>query len=256
MRRAAEPRRAQATAEHLALVAAVAAAIALAGLTQSGLARDLASVLDGTPRVPAPDAAIIQAAVAGAPGSPSPQGARAWLAEVVGPAAADRELQRAVERVLRERHPAWLRDVAIGEISHDVSGAHHAGRIVVRVVGHEEEARYTRRTTTPGERFRAGALALLVDGATTLAHRISRPLGLAASGLRLVATPRTRDPLPPGSRAGDVIACRPVLITRHVPLRGQASTTAHGWRIVILRAGRIVTDALSADGRACRVPAP
>jgi len=256
MRRAAEARRGQATAEHLGVVLAVAAVIAAVSLSQTALVERVTTLLGGAaptaPRAPMD----LAAAVGGAPGAPSPLGARAWLAETIGPAAADRELGQAVEELLRDRHPSWLRDAAIGEIAIEASAAQHAGRIVVRVVGHHEEQRHAERTTTPGERIRAGVLALLVDGATTLAHRISRPLGLAASGLRLIAAPGTPDPLPPGSRAGDLIACRPVLVTRHVPLRGQSSPTAPGWRIVILRDGRVVADALSADDRPCRAPAP
>lgn len=256
MRRAAEARRGQATVEHAALALAVAAAVGLVGLAQTDLPGRIASALGGEGTAAIPAAAALSAAVAGTPDAPTPLGARAWLAESIGLDAADRELARTAERHLRERHPEWLRGAAIGEIAIDASAAQHAGRIRVRIVGHDEELRHTLRRTTRGERVRAGVLALLLDGATTLAHRISRPLGLAASGLRLVATPATPDPLPPGSRAGDVIACRPVLVTRHVPLRGQESTTAHGWRIAILRDGRLVADALTADGRACRAPAP
>jgi hypothetical protein len=256
MRRAAEPRRGQATVEHAALILAVAAALALAGLTQTGLPNRIAAALGGGAPADAPATADLAAAVAGAPDAPTPLGARAWLAEAVGPDAAERELERAVERHLRARHPGWLDDAALGEIAIAASTTTHPGRVVVRIVGHGEELRHAQRRTTRGERVRAGVLALLLDGATTLAHRISRPLGLVASGLRLVATPRTPDPLPPGSRAGDVIACRPVLVTRHVPLRGQASATARGWRVVVLRDGRIVADALTADDRACRAPTP
>ncbi|MBM3681743.1 MAG: hypothetical protein FJW81_10595 [Actinobacteria bacterium] len=256
MRRAAESRRGQATVEHLVLVAVVATAIALVALVRTGLAERLAGALAGEPAATAPAPADLAAAVAGSAGAPTPLGARAWLAETVGPAAAERALERAVERHLAERHPAWLRDAALGELSIAASAAQHAARIRVRIVDHGEERRFAARVTTPAERLRAGVLAILLDGATTLAHRISRPLGLAASGLRLVAVPKAPDPLPPGTRAGDVIACRPVLVTRHMPLRGQATATAHGWRIVILRAGRVVADALSADDRACRAPTP
>ena len=256
MRRAADPRRGQATVEHAALAVAVAAALVLVALAQTDLPGRIAAALAGEAAAPVPATAALAASVAGAPDAPTPLGARAWLAESIGPEAADRELGRAAERHLRARHPRWLRDAAIGAVAIDASAAQHAGRLRVRVVGHDEELRHARHRTTRGERVRAGALALLLDGATTLAHRISRPLGLAASGLRLVATPATPDPLPPGSRAGDVIACRPVLVTRHVPLRGQGSTTAHGWRVAILRDGRLIADALTADDRACRVPAP
>ncbi len=242
--------------EHLGLAVAVAAVIAAVTLSPTALPERVAALLGGdSPTAPQARTALT-AAVRGTPGAPSPLGARTWLAEAVGPAAADREVHRAVEQLLRERHPAWLRDTAVGEIAIEASATQQAGRIVVRVVGHHEEQRHAERTTTPGERIRAGVLALLIDGATTLAHRLSRPFGLMVSGLRLIAAPAAPDPLPPGSRAGDLIACRPVLVTRHVPLRGQSSLTAPGWRIVILREGRVVADALSADDRACRAPAP
>lgn len=256
MRRAADPRRAQATAEHLLLVLAVAAALALVILARGGLAATVAAALSGDAPPDAGAERALTQAIAGGPGAPSPLGARAWLAESVGEDTAERMLEEAVLTHLATRYPGWDGDVPIGTVAIAASAAVHPGRTVVRVVDHAEELRHSGSTTTPGARARAGALALLWDGSVALGHRIARPLGLALSGLRLVAESDEHDPLPPGARAGDVVVCRPVLVARRSPLRGPVTSVAAGWRVAILRDGRVQADGLSADDRACRAPAP
>ncbi len=133
MRRAADSRRAQATAEHLLLVLAVAAALTLVVLVRGGLAGMVAAALGGNAPADAGAERALAQAIAGGPGAPSPLGARAWLAESVGEDAAERMLREAVLAQLAAHHPGWDGDVPIGAVGIAASAADHPGRRPLRV---------------------------------------------------------------------------------------------------------------------------
>ena len=250
MRRPAE-RRAQATAEWLAVIGGVALAFAAGGLLAGGLPQRIADRLD--PPVARPDLA---AAAGGRAGALTLAGAQAWLAEDVGPVQARAAVERAVVAELHAHHAAWLGPTTL-------SGAPIRGRrtraavvpfgpVAVRVVRADDERR-ARATTA--DRIEAETILLGWSGVGALARRLARPLGLAvgAAQLALGLVDEGEARQPPGTRAGDAIVCRRAALRIASAATGRVRR-ASAWRVGVLRDGRLVLDALSADDP-CRAPA-
>jgi hypothetical protein len=112
------------------------------------------------------------------------------------------------------------------------------------------------RTAPPTLDDRAAALAAALgwQGASTIARRIARPLGLADSAIKLaVGLAAGETALPPGARAGDVVVCRRASVSTRsgVALR---ATSRVAWRIGVLRDGRLILDGVTTDNP-CAAPA-
>ena len=233
--------------ELLVLVAIVAAllvlaAVALPGSPVPGL---IAGALGRQPE-PSPVTVDLDAAVAGAPGALTPHGAIALDGTV--------DLAAAVTRHLSRTHPAWFEGLTLRAGAGrgpartiTVTGSREA--LQVRVVTPAEEARYAATPTTASDRATAAATSLAWDGASQLARRLARPLGYAVSVLKtaLVST-TTRDPVPAGTRADDIVFCQPVQLTT------QAGSLRPAWRIGVLRRGQLMRDGLSDTAAPCQAP--
>lgn len=233
------------------MIGGVALALAAGGVLANGLPQRIAARLD--PAVARPDLA---AAAGGRPGALTLTGARAWLAEDVGSAQARRAVDRAIVAELRARHAAWLRPVVL--LGAPIRGRRSRAEVVplgpveVRVVGARDEALARVPATA---RVEAGARALTWSGIGALARRLARPLGMAvgAAQLALGLIDEGAARQPPGTRAGDAFACRRAAIRITATATGRVRR-ATAWRIAVLRDGRVVRDALSADDP-CRAPA-
>ncbi|MGI9117694.1 MAG: hypothetical protein ACR2JV_08700 [Gaiellales bacterium] len=254
MPRRAERRAAQATAEWLVVLLSVSAALgagvvwrhdAIASRVAAALARPMTSAALGD--------ADIDAAIAGRPGALSVLGARAWLADDVGPAAAHDRIVRRVAAAMTGDHPAWGTPLTIhgaplrGRRARTTITA--TGALEVRVVGFADERD---AATPPTLEDRAGAAATSLGwaGAGALARRIARPLGLAVGAVQLAAGLIESDTaLPAGTRAGDIVVCRPaVAVTREAVRPGHESRLGV-WRVGVLRDGRLILDAVAPEDR-------
>ena len=257
MRRPAE-RRAQATVEWLAVIVAVGAALAAGSLATSEVARHVAERLAPSPADEL-GPQLLAAAVRGDQNALSLQGAEAWLAEEHGVATARRQIAAAVVAEVLRAHPRWGEDVRLTGASHRssppaatlTSGAATEVRIITaadeRAAGMGPNAR---------ERAAAGAASLVWSGIGALAQRIARPLGLAVGAVRALLSAQADEPLQePGTRAGDVIVCRPT--TALITGRGLPAGRRVGglWRVGVLRDGRLIVDAVRSGTSPCRLPA-
>lgn len=249
-------RRGQGTAEWITVVLAVGAVLGTS--TWLGAPQPLriarALVPGATPR-PLADQTVA-AAVRGEPGALSPLGIEAQLREE-DPATADERVVAAVARVMREHHRAWGEDLRIigpplrGQRA--TSTVRTSGPVQARVVSFADERD---RTRGPSAADRAGAAGanLAWQSAGAMAQRIARPLGLAVGAVQLAAgLLEGDDALPAGVRAGDIVVCR----TATIDIRGGAvprPVQRHGWRVGVLRAGRLILDAVAAENP-CAAPA-
>ncbi len=238
------------------MLLAVGAVLAGAALWQAQRQpRSLARALDAPAQRTLDDAAIT-AAVAGRPDALSPLGAQAWLVDELGPAAAHVRITIAATEVMRREHPDWGGDLRVaGPAIHGtrtIATVHADGPLAARVITFADERA---RTAPPSATDRAGAAAtnLSWEGASSLARRVARPLGLAVGAIRLAAGLLDgAEGLAGGARAGDLVVCRQATVTvRGGPLPGAAPRTA--WRTAVLRDGRVILDAVAASDP-CRVP--
>ena len=257
MPRPADQRRAQATADWLAVVAAVAAVGLGAALWTNGEAPTRLARLLAEPRSEAHVAArTIADSLQARPGALSVLGTEAWLIEERGAPAARAELARAVAALLAQR--------GFGGEDLRIAGASRGSRtplatitvdgpLTVRVVSFDDEAALAAPPTSR-DRATAAATALSWSAAGALAQRIARPLGLAVSAVRmLIGLAEPAPGLPPGGRAGDVLACRPATVTITSALHPVRPLRSAAWRVVILRDGRVIAD-LAAPTNPCGAP--
>jgi hypothetical protein len=127
------------------------------------------------------------------------------------------------------------------------------GPLAVRVVSFDDEAALAAPPTSR-DRATAAATALSWSAAGALAQRIARPLGLAVSAVRmLIGLAEPAPGLPPGGRAGDVLACRPATVTITSALHPVRPLRSAAWRVVVLRDGRVIAD-LVAPTNPCGAP--
>lgn len=251
--RAAE-RRGQSTVEYVAVIALVATAIGGALLlARTSLPTLITTALGRTPPTapdPSPAArATLEAALVGDPDALTLLGARARIAEEVGTAAADRILAETVRSHLERRHGEALARVTlsepIGSAGHLVAST--TGRPRLRLVSPADEAYASLVDHRPEDRDRAAAEAVAWSTASTILNGLRRNLGTGVGALRLLLTATaTDDPLPPGSRAGDLVVCLPVDIRLT-----QRPAVRAGWRIVVLRRDRIVDDRIAPTPAHC-----
>jgi len=257
MRRPAE-RRGQATVEWLALIVAVAAALTAGSLAASQVARHIAERLDPPPDDQL-DPSTLTAAVRGEANAPSLQGAQVWLAEEHGETLARRRITAAVVAELLRAHPRWGEDVRLAGVSRlspsPAAMLRSEATTEVRIITAADE-RAAGMHPDAHERAAAGAASLAWSGIGALAQRIARPLGLAVGVVRALLSVQADEPMQePGTRAGDVIVCRPTsaLITG----RGLPAGRRIGglWRVGVLRDGRLILDAVRNGTSPCRLPA-
>jgi hypothetical protein len=258
-------RRGQATVElvGIALVLAVlmaglgvaAVRSGAAGALVSAVARVLGAAEDGEPDAPPPQlqAATLAEALAAARSEAdafSLAGARALLAEELGPALAERVLAGLVEAEARRRAPAWFaaqdRQVdggLLGDVRVRSSGA---AQVSLHVVTPHEEA----VAGAPGPRggWAAALRAVTLDGLTEVASRIHVVAGVSLDVASLLAGATNDDDDGKAVvRAGDVVLCRPYEV--RVQLGGDAERVAFaGTRLLVLRGGAVVGDSAVHDG--------
>ncbi len=229
----------QATLELLVLLVVAVGLLAIVAVALPRIAPVVAAALNGD--APAPIAASADDAIAGRGFSVT--AARALLGDAAVVDAARRRTAPALARGLRVVPP---RGLSRGGSVRAVSTADVPS---VRLVTADDEEHYRRHGTTGGERVSAAGASIAWDGAEILARRLARPLGVAVGAIHALVDDRgLPDPLPPGTRADDVVVCQPVRLVAANPL---ANPATRAWHVVILRGGRIVVDALSADGKAC-----
>ena len=233
------------------MIAAVVLAAAAGGLVAQGLPQRIAARLD--PPVARPDLA---AAAGGRVGALTLAGARAWLAEDVGAVRAQAAITRAVVVEVRAHHAAWLAPITLQGAPvrgrRTRADVRPTGPLAVRVVTAADEADVHAPLARHVER---SAVALGWSGVGALARRLARPLGLAvgATQLALGLVDEGAARQPPGTRAGDAIVCRRAAVRVTSAATGR-SRQVPAWRVAVLRDGRLVLDALSADDP-CRAPA-
>jgi Flp pilus assembly pilin Flp len=254
----AADRRGQAAVEYVALIALTALLIAGAVvMTRSPIARVITGALEHpttTEGGPSPEARdAIAGALTGAPDAPTLLGARARLAEEIGPPAADRIFASALQSHLIARHGPELASTTlsdpIGDAGRLVAVTTHHPRL--RLISPADEARSSLVDHDREDRDRAAATVVAWSTLSTALNGLRRHLGSAASALRLVLdASASHDPLPPGARAGDLVACLPVVLR----LTGRPDSLA-AWRIVILRRDRVVADRIDPTPTACAGPA-
>jgi len=249
-------RRGQATAEWVAVVLAISAVLGGATWLTAPQALRIAQALAPTAQSPGITDQQVADAVMGRPGALSPLGADAWLRDDDASAAPSR-LATAVTTTMQLQHPTWGRDLHITGAPirgrRSTSTVQSTGTLQVRVVTFADERT---RTRDPSLSDRAGAAGtnLAWQGAGALARRIARPLELVVSAVQLAAGLISGDDaLPAGARAGDIIVCRAALIeVQSGVLPGRESH--HGWRVGVLRGGRLILDAVASDNP-CAAPA-
>jgi hypothetical protein len=258
-------RRGQATVELVGI--ALVLALLLAGLgvaaVRSGaatavvgaVARVLGGSEGGASGTPAPQlqAATLAQALAAARSDPdafSLAGARALLAEEVGPALAERVLAGLVEAEARRRAPTWfaaqdrrLDGGLLGDVRVRSSGA---GPVSLHVVTPHEEA----VAGAPGPRggWAAALRAVTLDGLTEVASRIHVVAGVSLDVATFLAgAVSDGDDGKAVVRAGDVVLCRPYEV--RVELGGDAERIAFtGTRLLVLRGPAVVAESAVHDG--------
>jgi len=256
--RAAE-RRAQSALEYVALLGLVAAVLVA---TSAAIGRtDLAPLIGGRIGLvdaPAPVTAMtreeLRRALRAEGDALSLLGARALVLDELGEERAAPVVATAVDEHLRAHHPAWFAALEVAP-AHGPAGplvAIPIGLPQVRLITPADEARHGLDAYDARGRMRAGATAIAWHGASSLANGLRRQLGLAVGAVRLlVAGTALHDPLPPGTRSGDLVACLPV----RVGFPARPATMRPATRVAILRDDRILLDALNPDDRACAGPA-
>ena len=248
--------RAQATAEWAVVLLAVGAVLTGAVVwSTTDRPRRIAAALE-PPQTDAERARLAADAIAARPGALSMLGAQAWLEETEGPDEAQAAITAGVAVALRRDHRAWGADLHL--VGPPLRG--RQARSTVRTVGPLESRVVTfadeRRHTAPptlDDRASALATALGWQGASVIARRIARPLGLAVSAIQLaVGLADGETSLPPGARAGDVVVCRRATVATRSAVGRHTTHTA--WRTGVLRDGRLILDAV-ATANPCRAPA-
>ena len=197
--------------------------------------------------------AALDSALVGDPTGPTLLGARARLAEEVGPSSADRLVAAALRSHLVETHGDRLATTVLSEPLGDAGRliAITAGRPRLRLVSPADEARASLVDYRTADRNRAAGEAVAWSSASTILNGLRRNLGTGVSALRLLLeASATHDPLPPGARAGDLVVCLPVLLrlTERPEVRP-------GWRIVVLRHDRMINDRIAPTPIHCAGPA-
>ncbi len=202
------------------------------------------------PRLRAATFADALAAARSEPGAFSLAGARALLAEEVGPVLAERVLAGLVEAEARRRAPAWFDGLdrqldggPLGTVRVRGSGAE---RVSLHVVTPHEEA----VAGAPGPRggWEAALRALALDGLTEVASRVHVVAGVSVDVATLLAGASGDD----GDgkavvRAGDVVLCRPWEV--RVQFDGEPERVAlDGTRLLVLRGGAVVGESAVQSG--------
>jgi hypothetical protein len=251
-------RRAQATAEWAVVLLAVGAVLAGTALwTSTDRPRRLARALEHSPTDADRAQRAVADAIAARPGALSTLGAQAWLEETQGRDRARATLTAAVADGMRTEHSAWGNEVRLlgppirGR--RELSIVRSTGPVESRVVTFADE-RVRTAPPTLDDRAAASAVTFGWQGASTIAQRLARPLGLAVSAIKLAVSLATGDTaLPPGARAGDVVVCRRASVSTRsgVALR---ATSRVAWRIGVLRDGRLILDGVASDNP-CAAPA-
>ena len=262
MQSPAEPRRGQASVEWLAIILVVAVALMSATVVigHTDAVHVIGNRLAGTVAPPPAGTLALGEALSGHAGAISLAGARAWLAESVGAAAADQQVRTAIVSRLPLRHPGWLADLTVQTLP-SRSGtrsviAHGTGLVSIRVITASNEARFAADQTTPIDRATAAATELGWDSAGTVARRIARPLGLALSAIHLVANLAVGDlPQPAGTRAGDIVLCRNVDLLTSIRDTQASIPRARGWRVGVLRDDQLILDSINFTSDPCVGPA-
>ncbi len=261
MRPRADPRRAQATVEWLALVLvmAVAAGGIAAALRTGDAVGAIAKAIDHRPaHSPAAEGAVT-AAVSGTTGAISLHGAEAWLAETIGPEAAGTEIDRAIVAHVTAHHQNWLADRVLERApsrgtNHHVI-VHGVGAVTVHRVTPAAERAYSEQQPRWRARAEAGGVALAWNGASRVARALARPLGLMVRALRVATKLATnRAAQPAGTRADDIVLCRPVVLTLATGTHVAKRPITHAWRVGVLRHDVIILDLIADDASACTSP--
>jgi len=258
----ASSRRGQAVVESLVLSLLIAALTATSAglLRQSVLVDRLGALLTGQSTAAPAALKELPAALAGRPGGLTLSGARAWLAEDVGDAAASLQVNVMIAADARQRHADWFEPLVVAQLF----GRNQQGAVVanpygatrVRLVTPAEESAIGARAHPAEQRLLAAATELAWSGAASLARRLSRPLGLVVSAAQLLTSATSSgDPVPPGARADDIVLCRPVAIAMQARNTRQTTPIGRAWRIGIVRRGRLVLDALIDSPAPCGGPA-
>lgn len=261
MRRRADQRRGQATIEFavLCLLVALLLLATLTAISRTGIV-DLITVRLTGEQAPSPASKqALTDALSGRLGATSISGAQAWLAEDLG---GERALQLVTETIVlgaARRHPDWFGNTVLRQLPGTTRTglliAEPFGETRVRVVTPDQEAVFAALRPQTGERVAAATTALAWDGVAALAEQLARPLGIAVSTVHLLVNATASDsPLPPGTRAEDIVLCRPVNIVIRGRDADQNRLPTEAWRIGIIRRGRLILDALTDDPRSCREP--
>ncbi|MSO47496.1 MAG: hypothetical protein EXQ67_05375 [Thermoleophilia bacterium] len=257
----ANGRRGQASSEWVTIVVvAVALLTTLAAtIVHTHAVETIANRLDGEATPPPASTLALDEALSGNAEALSLVGARAWIAESIGKEAAEHQLHAAIVTRLPERHSAWLADLTIRTLP-SRSGtrrviAHGTGEVETRLVTASDEARYTTRATTGTDRVVAAATLLGWDAIGAMARRIARPLGLTISAVHLLAslTP-SEAPQPAGSRADDIVLCRPVAIVTAHGDHVSRLPLGRAWRIGVLRHDQLILDTIATTNAPCADP--
>jgi hypothetical protein len=257
MRQPAE-QRAQATVEWTVVLLAVSAVLAGMVLwSTTDRPRRIASALERSSNDAERAQRSAADAIAARPGAISTLGAQAWLEETLGRDRARTAITTAVADAMRTEHRAWGGDVRMQgppiRGRRELSIVRSTGPVESRIITFADERV---RTAPPSLDDRAAALAVALgwQGASTIARRVARPLGLAVSAIKLavgLATGETA--LPPGARAGDVVVCRRASVSTRGGV-GLRATARVAWRIGVLRDGRLILDGVASDNP-CAAPA-
>lgn len=251
-------RRAQGALEYVAVLGLVAVVLvaASAGIARTDLPRSIGERLGLAGAAAAPDPATqaeLQRALRAEADALSVAGARALLVDAVGEERAAPVVAAAIDEHLLRHHPDWFAALEVAPASGPAGAlvAVPIGLPQVRLITPADEARHALDAYDAPGRLRAGATAIAWHGASSLANALRRQLGLAVGAVRLlVSGTALHDPLPPGTRSGDLVACLPV----RVGFPARPETMRRATRVAILRDDRILLDALNADARACAGP--
>ncbi len=257
----ANQRRGQASVEWLTILVVAAALLTTTALaiTHTAAVKTIAERLGVEASPPPASTPVLGEALSGHAGGISLAGARAWLAESIGIVAADQQIRAAIVARLPERHPAWLADLTIRTLPSRSGSryvvAHGTGDVSTRLVTASDEAGFAAISTTGKDRAVATATELGWDGAGTIARRVARPLGLAISAVHLLTSLTSGDaPQPAGTRADDILLCRPVALLMSTQTTRSSIPLVQGWRVGVLRRDELILDAI-ATNNPCKGPA-
>ncbi len=270
-------RRAQATAEHLALIGCVAALLLAVVALPTGTGTRLGSVITalwGNGGVPTLDPAALAFAERAISGAGTPQDAIAVLG-------GDARALEAVHAIVRRRyatapfapHHAPLADPSLGRAVPALDGTgppldgawsveEVRGLPSVRIITADDEARWmASRAPDRVERIIEAA----AGGAVAVASAVNPGINAATIGVgaavAAAATPERG--VPAGSRSGDLVVCRIVWRTNLATPAWREARPAHATRLAlgqrqavvvlaVVRAGRVIqTAAVVSDATAC-----